>query len=175
MNKISYYLTGFADAVKNVPTRKGLYCAVCLAERLPNASPDELKDVVRITVFDYLMKVTPRMLLTVFPPTKSYDGIRYECKDYFTTMAAVQEFGLDKPLGDQVFNFLWDYSEPHIKVMLVRLMSLASDWRRQRGEKGLMEEFFDMEGITTTRASMHEVPKPQAPRWWRIIKGGMLH
>ncbi|KNZ41376.1 hypothetical protein [Acetobacterium bakii] len=57
-----------------------------------------------LLVFDQMLlnqicELTPAELLTIFPVTKSYDGAKYECKDYFNTMVALQAHGLHEPSG----------------------------------------------------------------------------
>lgn len=149
---------------------------------------------LKVAMFNWVIRalgtVTPRELIAVFPPTKTYDGERFGCKDYFSTMEAVAEHGIDEPLGDGVFEFFWDYMNPHISDFVVRYLSAISEARKSEGKSGLIEEFFHNQGIATyTRLTMpdgREVlknnktgeiasvakPKPKMPRWWKVIEGG---
>lgn len=138
-----------------------------------------------------LGEITPRMLLRVFPVTKTYDGERWECKDYFYTMRALEDHGLDAPMDDHVLEVLWEYMNPHISHFVVWITGAMSDFRVAMGEKDPMVEFLEDQGIPTYRrytdTSGREVmvnnltgevqrivkPKPKMPRWWRVIEGGL--
>lgn len=193
MNRADYLTTGFADTMKAaVPTRKGIYCAVCLVGELPEKNPEQSTAIME-EVLSFLGRITLRQLMTVFPPTKEYDGEKYGCKDYFSTMDAVQDFGPDTPMGDQVLDFLWDYNERHIREMIVRFMCITSALRRQQGQKGIAEEYMEKQGVhgyyngtdaygrkvlvdgVTDEVQVLSKPKAQKPRWWRIIEGGAVH
>lgn len=139
-----------------------------------------------------LGEATPRMLLQVFPVTKTYDGDRWECKDYFYTMRVLNEYGLDSPLGENALEVLWDYMNPHVTMFMVWVMGALSDLRVSMGEKAPLVEFMEEQGIPTytmsTDAYGREVmmnnmtgeaqlvvkPKPKMPRWWRVIEGGIV-
>ncbi len=49
-------------------------------------------------VLRLLEGLTPRQVLTVFPIEKSFNGYKYEFKDYYSSMNEVNELGIDKPL-----------------------------------------------------------------------------
>ena len=85
--------------------------------------------------------LTPNELLQVFPLHKRYDGLKYEMKDYFYSMDAIREHGGDKPIGETILEFLWDYTNLDIELFVVESMCVLSDLRRFDGHLGLMEEF----------------------------------
>ena len=90
-----------------------------------------------------LAHLTPRQLLNTFPPTKDYDGERYECKDYFSTMEAVRAFPMDEPIGaDGIDHLLWDYMNPTISVFMAQRMSLVDSFLKSQGKPGMIESFF---------------------------------
>ena len=190
MNRADFLTVSFADALNEaVPTRKGIYCAVCLAMELPEGDLN-YSEVIMDAVNDYLGKATPRQLMTVFPPAKEYDGEKYGCKDYFSTMEAVQDFGPDALAGDRLLDLLWDYNERHIREMVVKFMCITSALRRQQGQKGIAEEYMEKQGVhgyysgtdaygrkvlvdgVTDEIRVTRKPKVHMPRWWRIIEGG---
>jgi len=182
MNRADFLVKGIEDV--SPPTTKGIYCAVCLLPESFTAMEE---------VISCLGKVTPRKLMTVFPPTKEYKGERFQCKDYFSTMEAIREFGLDTPMGERMLDFLWDYNERHIKEMIVKFMCHASEQRRQQGHKGLMEAYLENQGIPccyegkdaygrnvmvnsiTEETQVIAKPKAQMPKWWKVIEGGGVH
>lgn len=96
-----------------------------------------------------ISKLTPRELMQIFPITKDYDGYKLECKDYFYTMNECQRIGFDTPIGEKVDNLLWDYMNMHTRMFVVKEMSVMSDIRVLQGQKGIMEEWVDKQGVTT--------------------------
>ena len=134
-----------------------------------------------------LADVTPRMLLQVFPVTKTYDGDKWQSKDYFFTMRALEEYGLDKPLGENVFHVLWDYMNPHVSDFMVWHMEALSDVRVAQGGKDPLVEWMEEQGVPSYSKGVDSlgrevmvnnmtgevqiVTKPK-PRWYRKLKGG---
>lgn len=95
-----------------------------------------------------LAKLTPRQLLNTFPPTKAFDGEKYQSKDYFSTMEAVRAFSLDEPIGDdRLFDLLWDYVNPTISVYMVKRMSVMDLFLESQGKPSALEMFFAEQGI----------------------------
>lgn len=83
--------------------------------------------------------LTPKQFINIFPIEKTYDGAKYECKDYFSTMEMVNSLDQDSPIGDKIDDFLWDYMNRDTRLFQVETMSLISDIMRANGEPGLME------------------------------------
>jgi len=92
--------------------------------------------------------LTPAELLQLFPVIKKYDGKKYGEKDYFYTMDRLRKYGMDKIIGDEVFNILWDHTNHNLEGFMVEKLEVISDLRRAEGEPGLMEEFAEQNGIT---------------------------
>lgn len=87
--------------------------------------------------------------MNIFPISKIYDGARYECKDYFTTMEFLKNLGLDERIGDQIDIFLWDYVNPDTRMFNVKTFSCVDDLRALRGEGSMFSEFFGAKGLPT--------------------------
>ena len=107
-----------------------------------------------LLVFDQMLlneicELTPAELLTIFPVTKSYDGAKYECKDYFSTMEALQAHGLHEPIRspETASSLLWAYMNPTVMMYQVHCMSVVSEIHTMDTGKGLMEQFFEDQGI----------------------------
>lgn len=60
---------------------------------------------------ELMATITPADLMTIFPITKNYDGERYQMKDYFSAMEAVNAHGLHEPFktADNARELLWEY------------------------------------------------------------------
>jgi len=93
-------------------------------------------------------RLSPAELMQMFPVRKTYNGERYQSKDYFYTMNELRRHGMDKPISDKVFDILWDYCNYDITDFMVDYLSALSDMRRLNGGKGMMEEFLEERGIT---------------------------
>lgn len=170
--------------------RKRIYDAIRHCSQLTAVTGCWIRLDAYQRAIDELRDATPAILLTVFPPEKDYDGERFECKDYFSTMEAVNDFGLDTRFGDKAMAFLWDYMNPTTRHFVVGFMSAISDACRELGEPTPLESFFEENGLHTynlaTDAAGNEYlhdnttgevkpivkPKSTVPRWWRVIEGG---
>lgn len=95
--------------------------------------------------------LTPRELMQMFPIEKRYDGKKYEMKDYFYTMRVIEEKGIDKCIGteQEVFDFISDYQNWDITFFMITSLTTISALRRAEGQKGLLEEFAEQNGIAT--------------------------
>lgn len=110
------------------------------------------------TLLNTICELTPAELLTIFPVTKSYDGEKYECKDYYSTMEALQAHGLNEPIRSRetTSSLLWDYMNPTVMMYQVHCMSVVSELHSMETGKGLMEEFFEDQGVKLTTFRKYE-------------------
>ncbi len=94
--------------------------------------------------------LTPNELMQIFPINKKYDGAKYQSKDYFYTIEAIKKHGPDKVIGKgNAFNFLWDYCNNQLNLFVVEYMSAMSNLYKLQSGKGIMEEFFEKNGVDT--------------------------
>lgn len=93
--------------------------------------------------------LTPLELQSIFSITKDYDGGKYQMIDYFYTRKFIEEFGLNRIIGEEVSRFYMEYHNLDIRIFAVRTMSVMSVIRRAEGGKGIMEEFIEEQNITT--------------------------
>ena len=99
------------------------------------------------TVCGYL---TLRNFVTTFPIDKTYDGEKWECKDYFSTMEVLSEMDWDKPIGrDELSELLWDYDNSELRHAYVEFTTAMSAIYRAETGKGIAETWCDNMGITT--------------------------
>lgn len=146
----------------------------------------EAKFTLACFIADTLAMLTPHEFIQVFPVHKRYDGYKLEMKDYLSTMEAVKEYDMNAPIGDdKIGKFLWDYYNWDITEFVVEKMCVASNLRRFQGEKGIMEEFCDKNGIETFTHYMKEgylrsnrtgkitklsKPKKRLPKQFKVVK-----
>ena len=116
-------------------------------------------------VVDLIGQLTPRELLQIFPVEKTYDGERWETKDYFFTMDVLRKHGLDKPLGESVLDVLWDYTNIHVRLFNVAAMRVIDVLRRMSGRESLLEEWAASNG---EKLSTYTMCRDSKGRRWII-------
>ena len=129
--------------------------------------------------------LSPRELMQIFPVEKTYDGEKWNCKDYFSTMEAMREHGLDTPIGDGVLNFLWDYFNESLSFYVVNYLGAINQLYKNETGRDMTAEFFADQGISfyrkftaddgkeylrdTKSGEFRRVRKPP-PDGWKMIK-----
>lgn len=106
----------------------------------------------------YIGTLTPNQLLSVFPISKRYDGAKSEMKDYFTTMDALKEIGMDNPIGEKAFDVLCDYQNMHLAVFNAHMCVAVSKMRSYQGKPSLMETFMavrNYDDVSTVFSDVH--------------------
>ena len=98
--------------------------------------------------------LTPAELVQVFPITKDFRGAKRGEKDYFFTLDIINKHGWNKPIGDQAYDFIWDYVNPELQELLVGLLTTVSALRRFRGQEGLIEQYFGVVPLSRVGRSL---------------------
>ena len=99
------------------------------------------------TVCGYL---TLRNFVTTFPIDKTYDGEKWEEKDYFYTMGVLSTMDWDKPIGgDELSELLWDYMNADLRHAYIEYTNAMSAIYRAQTGKGIAESWLDDLGIPT--------------------------
>lgn len=94
--------------------------------------------------------LTPRNLMITFPIKKDFDGEKWGWRDYFSTIKDISEFDLDTQISKtEMMNLLTGYQNLMIDELILEALSTTSELRRMQTGKGLVEEFFEKEGLTT--------------------------
>lgn len=135
--------------------------------------------------------LTPKEFLRTFPPKKSYDGNKWGCIDYFSTMEKVKDMPMDAPIntsGVDTLEFICGYSNDDVLEFNVNCMLAVS--RLQEAETGndLFDSFLESQGKSPLKKYyMHtdsdgkqyiinedgesvRVKKPK-PRYLKVVKG----
>jgi len=100
-------------------------------------------------------QLTPRELMQIFPVQKTYDGHKCKCKDYFYTMNALRHHGLDKPIGEDVFDkILWDYMNDDIRGFVMGYLTTISALCQLEGGRNLIEKYAESQGKPLTIHAM---------------------
>lgn len=90
-----------------------------------------------------MVMLTPADLMTIFPITKTYDGERYQMKDYFSAMEAVNAHGLHERFktADEARELLWEYWNRDIMKYQVKIMSIISAFNQLETGESLLERW----------------------------------
>lgn len=112
---------------------------------------DEISSAFQIAnaIQDTTGKLTPKEFMNIFPIDKEFDGDKYEMKDYFYTKEYIETVDQDKPIGEKVHEFLWEYMNREIMNFSVKILCLMSALRRAEGHLDMMEEFMASQGMET--------------------------
>lgn len=108
-----------------------------------------------------LGELTPSEITLYYPVTKYYQGGKWEVKDYYSTLEYLSTIPSDKPIGqsfEEVFSFIWEYQNPHIKSLGVSIMRN-------------LDKFQEMTGKETFKDHLMRVPAPSKLEF-TILKGG---
>lgn len=101
-------------------------------------------------IFGVLGCLTLRNFVNTFPIDKTYDGAKWECKDYFSTMEVLSNMDWDKPIGrDELSELLWDYDNADLRHAYVEFTTAMSAIYRSQTGKGIAETWLDDLGIPT--------------------------
>lgn len=94
--------------------------------------------------------LTLRNFVSTFPIDKTYDGAKWECKDYFSTMDVLSAMDWDKPIGkDELSELLWDYDNEDLRHAYVEFTTAMSAIYRTQTGKGIAETWLDDIGVPT--------------------------
>ena len=101
-------------------------------------------------IFAILGCLTLKNFVTTFPVDKTYDGGKWQCKDYFSTMEALSKMDWYKPIGrDELSELLWDYDNSELRHAYIEFTSAMSAMYKAQTGKGIMEKFFEDRGVPT--------------------------
>ncbi|MBO6179435.1 MAG: hypothetical protein J6O04_09690 [Selenomonadaceae bacterium] len=132
-------------------------------------------------VIDCMKWFTPAYLARMFPATKTYDGDKYECKDYFYAKATLK----DHPRFTEDFSpelFCWEYWNKDLGLFAVNALMLVDELNGRKGIPSVMERFFEENDIDIP--IYHEIdglffdqygnfagkPQRKIPRYLKLVK-----
>lgn len=138
--------------------------------------------------------LSPAKIAQLFPAEKEYNGAKYDMKDYFTSVAAVEQAGGWKKFKDEdaVLSFLMDLNNDDITRCCIASMHIIDAMGARRGQKSLIETFLEKETgmpvslpkhlgeardkagnvyITADGEVLGLKAKPRRPKWLRTVNG----
>ena len=140
-------------------------------------------------LFDFICMLKQNMryiivddLITLFPIIKQYDGKKFECKDYYSTLEYLETIDREWYLEEGLDDFLWHYYNQDLMNLSIKELLILDRLRKFDGQKGLMEEWTDMLGVDTyiinekegyiynKRTQKTEPFKKAVPRYLKLVK-----
>lgn len=94
-------------------------------------------------------KLTPAQFMNIFPIEKDFKGHKWEMKDYFYTMDYINTLDTNKPIGEEILNFLMEYTNREITFFNVEVTGCLSTLRQHDGHLDIFEEFIASQGKET--------------------------
>ena len=170
----------------NCPVLKRLYAGVRYVntyELTPSSTEEELRDLLTIIdVINILFASQPlSVIMNLYPIDKYYDGQKFQCKDYFTTMDYLKGMDASKPVSD-VEGFLWSYYNSELMRYGIKQVLVLDELLKRSGRKTLAEAFseafdvptyhYDKKKQTMTNNRTGEVfqVKKSAPSYLKVIQ-----
>lgn len=106
----------------------------------------QAKFLMMDTITSAIERFTPREFMQIFPIKKDFEGHKYECKDYFSTMEHIEKIGIDNLIPNG-FEFLLEYWNDDTHRFLMNMLNVMDDIRYQQGKVSMLEEFLSNEGF----------------------------
>ena len=158
------YLRAYIRSLKACPTEEGVdqskhipkivYYGVKAVATYPKlTTANEAK-----TCFEFISGLqgimsllTLREFINLFPIEKVFDGAKYEMKDYFSSLKAINALGLEphEKIGESILKLILEYMNHDISDFAVQGMVAMNAIRRFDGHLDLMEEFMAQQGMDT--------------------------
>lgn len=185
MNKHRIYIKAYIRTLKACPLEDGadqskhipkiVYYGVKAVGTYPKLiTADEAK-----TCFEFISGLhgimgllTLHEFMNLFPIEKVFNGAKYEMKDYFSTLEAINELGLEphEKIGENILKLIMEYMNDDISDFAVQGMVAMSAIRRFDGHLDLMEEFMAQQGMDTPNTFRNSKGEAMYVRHGKTVK-----
>lgn len=126
----------------------------------------------RFHILDAVLKLIgtlkPMELVEMFPVIKVYDGEKYQTKDYYFTMEAINKLDPDEPIGDKAFDLLWDYMNWDLTHFTLELIDTMSTVELYKGKRDITDFLFNE--LLNDDEPKKQIKKPKLPEYIKLIK-----
>ena len=132
--------------------KQAIYYGIKYINSMQDTKPKDLvipRMQLIYSIEKFIEQITPAEFMEIFPIQKTYDGEKYQCKDYFYTVNEINKLEINEPIGDKAISLFWDYVNNEISLFLVALLGNADDVLKLEGKKGIWEQWCDDNDITT--------------------------
>lgn len=122
--------------------------AIGLSPEIESKDPkyNEYAFALNNLILTAIEELTPKEFLQVFPLDKIYDGDKFDCKDYFSSMETINEYGIDRRIED-AGGFLFDFMNKDVHKFLFKVIKTMDYVIEDNGGIGCMNQFMHDMGI----------------------------
>lgn len=138
-NQCKKSLERFAKEQSDSARKNVVYWAIRCVPYLDNL---EDKEVLIQLVNCELKRMKYRELVNMFPIDKSYDGDKWDTKDYFYTIDYIEEHGGMDAYIENPFELIWDYQNFYIRKFGAKWLSYVEDEMREQTGIDMFNAFF---------------------------------
>jgi hypothetical protein len=143
-----------------------------------------------IQLADFLLAeigdLTPTELITIFPIEKTFDGSRWQIKDYFFTMDCLRKIGMDTKIGDNAQELIWDYENKDVRMFTLNRIHVYSDAMKLQTGQSVGEAWAETMGLAVNTMCLDKVTgrqymmdkdektipiKKKTPRYLKLHRG----
>lgn len=100
-----------------------------------------------IEIIDMMATLTPTEFMNIFPITKTYDGDKYECKDYLNVKKVIYSYDLNEPIGENIEEFLMSYLNIYINSFVVTYLCYINALNKYEIKMGIIDSILNLDGI----------------------------
>ena len=140
------YLYGFNDNQSDIKASfYGIKYIATIDLKTKTTYQDFLK--IQTDIFDInflLKKLTIKEIMNIYPIEKSFDGKKYEAKDYYSTMDYLFDKNLDVPIGEELFDLFFSYYNKDVINFSVKQFLVIDRLNKFEYKQGLLEGFLDI-------------------------------
>lgn len=145
-NSYFKYKYGLGDKADN---KKTVYFGILYFARADAANLSTQQIFLAVTemmeIKMLMQHISLQEIMQLFPIIKEYDGKKFECKDYISTMEYLSKKQMNECFETQedVDMFFWNYYNSDIMNFSIKETLFCSELLKRSGRKGLLESFFD--------------------------------
>lgn len=112
---------------------------------------EEIKDAISMNILtnEAIKELTFRDIMEIFPILKDYDGEKYDFKDYFSTIEYLKAVNIDEKIGDDLYDFFWEYASNPIMGYGAKSFILFGKLDEIEGREHMVKKFLRESGVTT--------------------------
>lgn len=152
--KIELYRKNFINAWICGDNKKMVYYGIMYFYKFDKKSIETVQQLddclTYIALINKKMKeLTFNEVINIFPIRKDFDGERFECKDYYSTIEYLNKFDLNEPIGEEVNDFFWNYYNSILMAYSAKELILFDMYRMLEGKESFMTEWARMVGVDT--------------------------
>ena len=147
-NKYYELYNNFLYGYENEPNKeKAVFYGIKYVSKVKLAEKDFRELLLLYSIVKDIMllmeQIPLKTIINMFPIIKEYDGKRFECKDYYSTLDYLKNKKMDEPLGDEIHMFFFEYYNNDIMNFSIKQILLLDQLRKYQNQQSIFEDFLD--------------------------------